>query len=222
MKESKNPYEDPKLIEEYDRWYDEYYHIFQSELSAIMEALRDLPNLRELNSIEIGVGTGRFAEALGIKYGLDPSEEALRIAGKRGIKTVKGIAEALPFPSKYFDLVFFITSLEFVSHPGKALKEAWRVLKSNGYLIIGLIDRDSWLGMFYLEKKDKSRFIKNARFFSVREILEMLKDDFEVEKVYQTLFEGILIRRIPDPVRESWGEGGFVVIRARKRGSDYD
>ncbi len=222
MKEPKNPYEDPKLIEEYDKWYDEYNHIFQSELSALMEALKGLPNLRELNSIEIGVGTGRFAEALGIKYGLDPSEEALRIARKRGVKIVKGVAEALPFPPEYFDLVLFITSLEFVSHPRKALKEAWRVLKDNGYLIIGLIDRDSWLGRSYLEKKEKSRFIKNARFFSVRETLEMLKDDFKVEKIYQTLFEGILLRRAPDPVREGWGEGGFVVIRARKRGSDYD
>jgi hypothetical protein len=43
-------------------------------------------------SLEIGVGTGRFAEALGIEYGVDISGRALKFA-KRRITVVKGSGE---------------------------------------------------------------------------------------------------------------------------------
>ena len=66
------------------------------------------------NSLEIGVGTGRFAEALKIRYGVDPAPKMLELARPRGIDTVLGYAEKLPFHNDTFDSVFMITTLCFV------------------------------------------------------------------------------------------------------------
>jgi len=41
-------------------------------------------------SIEIGVGTGKFAEPLGITYGVEPSENMYKIAQKLNINIIKG------------------------------------------------------------------------------------------------------------------------------------
>lgn len=55
--------------EKYDMWYEEHYAVYESELEAIRELL---PEVIPEKSLEIGAGTGRFASALGISYGLDP------------------------------------------------------------------------------------------------------------------------------------------------------
>lgn len=53
-------------------------------------------------SLEIGVGTGRFAEALGIEYGVDVSGRVLELAKRRGITVVEGSGENLPFRDESF------------------------------------------------------------------------------------------------------------------------
>jgi hypothetical protein len=47
--------------------------------------------------VEIGVGTGRFAEPLGIRVVIEPSKAMRRMAQKRGIEVIDGVAESLPF-----------------------------------------------------------------------------------------------------------------------------
>ncbi len=63
----------------YDEWFDRNRFVYESELQAIKELIP-----RSKNSIEVGVGSGRFAVPLGIKLGVDPSKEMGKIAGKRG------------------------------------------------------------------------------------------------------------------------------------------
>jgi ubiquinone/menaquinone biosynthesis C-methylase UbiE len=72
----------------------------------------------------------------------------------------------------------------------KCFKEAKRVLKIGGKLIIGIIDKNSTLGQFYLEKKKQGHlFYKYASFYSVDEIVKMLeKYGFGKFKFYQTIF----------------------------------
>jgi ubiquinone/menaquinone biosynthesis C-methylase UbiE len=59
--------------------------------------------------VEIGVGTGRFASALGVPLGVEPSESMRRIARKRGIEVISGKAEALPFRDGCLDYVLMVT-----------------------------------------------------------------------------------------------------------------
>ena len=47
--------------------------------------------------MEIGVGSGRFAQPLGVKIGIDPSRNMLKFAKERGIQVIRGGGENLPF-----------------------------------------------------------------------------------------------------------------------------
>ena len=62
-----------KYVDEYEQWYEVYPEVYQSEIIAIEEQLRKLPE--NIRGIEVGLGTGRFAQPLGIKEGIEPSEE---------------------------------------------------------------------------------------------------------------------------------------------------
>jgi ubiquinone/menaquinone biosynthesis C-methylase UbiE len=202
-----------KYFEDYDQWYEDNKLVYLSELEAFKKVI---PINKK--GLEIGVGTGRFAEPLGIEYGVDPSENMLSIARKRGIKTFVGKGENLPFPDKKFDYVLLAITICFVENPDKVIEEARRVLKDNGKIIIGIVDRNSPLGKFYLEKKKEGhKFYKYATFYSTEEIVEMLKKhNFKDFIFYQTIFGSINdIKEIEEP-KEGYGEGSFVVISATK------
>jgi len=55
-----------KQAKEYDAWFDNYPFVFQSEV----EALKALLPIGDSHGIEVGLGSGRFAKALGIKEGV--------------------------------------------------------------------------------------------------------------------------------------------------------
>lgn len=197
--------------EEYDRWFDHHPNVFNSELAALQKVMPI-----KGDALEIGVGSGRFASALGVKFGLDPSTELLKIAKSRGIETFEGVAESLPFPDDKFDIVLFITTLCFVDDPLKALSEARRVLKQKGELIIAIIDKNSTLGKSYEISKKQNSFYQYANFFSVSEIIKLLKEvGFKQFDIYQTIFSPIDKIKTLEVVESGYGNGGFVVISAK-------
>jgi ubiquinone/menaquinone biosynthesis C-methylase UbiE len=202
-----------KHVKNYDEWYEKNKYIYLSEVEALKKAI---PQGKK--GLEIGVGTGRFAAVLGIEYGIDPSEKMLKIAQKRGIKTFLGYGEKLPFNDEEFDFVAIIITICFVKNPENVIKEAKRVLKIGGKLIIGIIDKNSRLGQFYLEKKKQGHlFYKYANFYSVDEIVKMLeKYGFGNFKFYQTIFKPIKEFKEVEMPKEGYGEGSFVVISAER------
>lgn len=66
---------------EYDAWFDESL-LFAIELAALQELATPLLGPK----LEIGVGPGRFAEALGVEFGVDPALAPLALAKKRGVR----------------------------------------------------------------------------------------------------------------------------------------
>lgn len=196
---------------EYEGWFKENKIVFQSELLALK---RLIPAEKE--GVEIGIGSGIFAEKLGIRYGIDPSENMLDFARKRNLIVEMGYAENLPYPNSSFDFAVFITSICFIENPENALKEAFRIIKDKGELIIAFIDRDSTLGKLLETAKEDSKFYKYARFYSVPEIISLTElNNFEIAEIIQTLTDMNL--QIPENPIEGYGKGGFVVIKARKR-----
>ena len=201
-----------KHFRKYDSWYDQNRPVFLSELKAVKKVLP-----RKGLGLEIGVGSGRFASGLNIGYGIDLSGNLLKIARQRGVKTIRGRAEKLPFKNANFDYAAVLTTICFLKDPLKALREAGRVLKKRGKLIIGLVDRESFLAKFY--QKKKSVFYKQANFYSVHEVKSLLaKAGFQQFAVYQTLFNLPGEITFPQKPRKGHGRGGFVVISGRKKG----
>jgi ubiquinone/menaquinone biosynthesis C-methylase UbiE len=200
-----------QFYKRYDAWYDRNRNAYLSELKAVRKFLP-----KRGNGLEIGVGTGRFAAPLGIKTGIDPSRKMIEIARTRGIDARLGRGEALPFKNSSFDYVVLIITLCFVKKPRRVLAEAYRVLKKNGTLLLGIIPRNSFLGKAY--QKKGSIFYKNARFFSVLELVHKLATlKFVDFKFCETLFQlPDWITRIENP-KKGFGKGGFVVVACRKR-----
>ena len=139
------------------------------------------------------------------------------IARKRGIKVLEAYAEELPFEDESFDFVLMVTVLCFLADPFRALREATRVLKPQGRLIIGMIDPDSPLGRAYEANKEKSKFYRQAKFHPVGQVLTWLADlGYADLKTCQTIFQDSATVKVPQPVKEGHGEGVFVVIAGEK------
>lgn len=199
-----------KYYKKYDNWFEEHQSIYFAELKAVSEFV---PPHRF--GIEIGVGTGRFALPLKIKFGIDPSDEMTKISKKRGIDVCKGIAEDLPLHNEIFDFVLFVTTICFVDDLKKSIKESCRVLKNHGTLIIGFIDKHSEYGKQYQIKSKKSVFYQDAVFYSAEDILNVLaQETFEILDIIQTVFPTNLAAL--DTIEEGYGRGSFIVIKANK------
>ena len=204
------PFEEHPL--QYDDWFERNKFAYESELQAIRS---QLPERGE--GMEIGVGSGRFAAPLGIKIGVEPSSKMREMARNRGIEVIDGIAEALPFDDYQFDFVLLVTTICFLDDVEVALKEAHRVIKRNGSLIVGFIDKNSPIGKLYLKYKNESVFYKIARFYSVDEVFYYLKKaGFNNFCFTQTIFHNLTEIRDIEPVKKGYGEASFVVIRAIK------
>jgi SAM-dependent methyltransferase len=199
----------------YEAWYTKYNEVYLSEVAALQEQLLKLPE--NIKGVEIGIGTGKFAHQLGIKEGVEPASEMAALATKRGIEVVNGTAENIPYKALHFDFVLFVTVCNLKSIKD-AFKEASRILKPNGSIIIGFIVKDQLIGKAYEEHRKESTFFRYATFYTVEYISKVLKENgFKNLEYNQTLFGNLdSIKEIQQP-KDGFGEGSFVVIKAIKK-----
>ena len=197
--------------ERYDRWYEKHRDVFNAELAAIREITPAFER-----GLEIGVGTGRFAAALGIAFGIDPAPEMIEMAGTRGVESTLGVAERLPFSARSFDFVLMTTTICFLDDIQQAFAEIHRVLHTDGCFIAAFIDKNSHLGLEYQKRTESgdSPFYANAEFVSPDEIAAKLANvGFEIAEIRQTLFPSGKSPLEPLP---GHGQAAFVVMKAVK------
>lgn len=194
---------------DYDAWFERHHDLYQAELAAIRAVVP-----ASGHGVEIGIGTGRFAVPLGISIGVEPSPRMAELARQRGVEVLEGLAEALPLGDSSFDYALMVTVVCFLDDLPKAFREAWRILKPGGTLVIGFIDSESELGRSYEQRKEQSVFYRDATFYSVSDLVVLLnKAGFGDFSYQQTLFPG---EPLDVTVRDGYGAGGFVVIKAHK------
>jgi SAM-dependent methyltransferase len=194
---------------DYDAWFEKHPDLYRAELEAVRGFIP-----ASGSGVEIGVGSGRFAAPLGIPLGVEPAPRMAELARQRGIEVLEAVAEALPFADDSFDFAVMVTVICFLEDVAQAFREVCRVLKPNGTLVIGFIDRESELGRYYSQKKEQSRFYREASFYSVSELVALLTEaGFSNFAYRQTLVPG---ETTGLTIREGHGSGGFVVIRALK------
>ncbi len=169
------------------------------------------------SGLEIGVGSGRFAAPLGVQHGVEPSEQMRRIAEQRGITTISGVAEQLPYQNGKFDFALMVTTLCFLDDVHQSFREVRRILKPGGALLIGFIARESPLGKLYEQYKEENVFYRIATFYTVEEVVTALRStSFTDFRFTQTIFRPLEEITTPEPVKPGYGDGSFVVIRALK------
>ena len=199
-------------VERYDAWYLRHEEIFKCEAKL----LRSLKLRGE--GLSIGVGTGILDVEAGVRIGIDPSINMLKLARKRGVETILSVGERLPFRSGIFDYVLMSVTLCFLTAPKPVLKEAYRVLKAEGEIAVCFIPRDSAWGEAYMEKARRGHpFYKHARFYTLEEVKRLLEEcSFKVTTVKGTLSYPPNVKpKIEEPAEDVEGKG-FICVKAVK------
>ncbi|MEI0445524.1 methyltransferase domain-containing protein [Brachyspira intermedia] len=149
--------------------YDEKDTIYYSKYGKIScnYVSEYLKNIDYNKLLDIGSGTGYLINMLKDKemaefYGLDLSEEMIKIAKSKNIENAQfilGSANKLPFDDDAFDIVTCIQSFHHYPYPNEAMREAYRVLKKGGLYILsdtGVGGIAAWIDNHILFKIMKS------------------------------------------------------------------
>lgn len=182
--------------QEYDAWFDAHPGEFQAEVACLQRLMPLAPK-----SLEVGVGTGRFAQALGISQGVDPSPAMLALARQRNMQVVQGVAESLPWDSATFDLVTMITLLCFLKQPEVALAECRRVLRPQGKLLLAFLNPASALGTRLVSEQAQNPWYQEAKFHEPDAVMGVLG-----EAGFQVVKSANCLQGLP-------GEAGFLLVQ---------
>ena len=128
-----------------EAWYKEYPFVLLSQIEALRQML---PEGEQLNGAEIGMGTGEFADTLGIKERVVLyTDQNLQAKDKILIKI--GDVEHLPYDDLSLDFIVIASCKNCFNDLHVAFQEIFRVLKKNGVLVIGFMERNSIIGRDY-------------------------------------------------------------------------
>ena len=138
------------------------------ELTAT-ERLTDLQKITSVTSgrlLEIGSSTGEFLLAASSSFqatGVEADEASYAVARSRGLDCFNGALFDAQFPAASFDIITLYHVIEHVPSPSRLLKEIYRILQPQGWLIIETPNIETiwyrWLGARWRQ------FIPDHKFF---------------------------------------------------------
>jgi ubiquinone/menaquinone biosynthesis C-methylase UbiE len=207
-----SPFDDASIVAGYETWYATTgQRADRLEKALLRELFENFPKVKTI--LEVGCGTGHFTrwfKAQGLRAtGLDLSSAMLLEAKQYGSQTyVRGDSHRLPFPNSSFDIVTFITTLEFLHEPMLVLMEANRVARQG--LILGVINRIGWVGKQY--RQQGGMLWDSAQFYTPKELIKMVKQTCGEDD--EILWKTTLWRWHPWTLPLPWG--GFIGMGVRK------
>lgn len=142
------------MEEIFDGWWDKYDQWFQTpigrlvkeyESKLVLEMLEPGPGERILDA---GCGSGVFtfnilaagAQVDGLDISLPMLLRAREEMAEYPFRSIQGDMLDLPFPDNAFDRVVSITAIEFIEDARSAIREAFRVTKPGGCIVVATLN----------------------------------------------------------------------------------
>lgn len=154
--------------------------VFQAELDYILNWLKGDEDI-----LSVGCGPAVIEASLAERgfnvTGLDISQQALDRAPDT-VRTMAGAAESMDIADNSFDAVIYVASLQFIEGYRQAVKEAVRVLRPDGGLLVMLLNPRS---EFFREKiSNPDSYINRIKHTDLKRIEESILEDFSVKTEY--------------------------------------
>lgn len=178
--EHSQPISYPRAIPEDNHWW------FATRTWAIETFLDPLPQKQNLDVLDVGCGAGNMIHHLaryGRVRGIEVDARPVKIAQQRGYDVRLGDAtQTIPFPDASFDLVTALDVIEHVDADENILREAFRVLRPHGALLI-TTPAFQWLWSYNDELN------AHKRRYTAREIREMMeRTGFKLRRLSYNFF----------------------------------
>jgi ubiquinone/menaquinone biosynthesis C-methylase UbiE len=154
--------------------------VLKAELDYVFQQLRGVKDVLSIGCGPAIVEAG-LAELGFCVTGLDISKEALELAPDN-IRKVTGTAEKMDFSDCSFDAVIYIASMQFIERYKQAVKETARVLRSDGRVLVMLLNPQS---EFFKERfQNPDSYVNRIKHINPKEIEDAIAKYFSVETEY--------------------------------------
>lgn len=157
--------------------------------------------------LDIGCGTGYLLQAAKKKgwqvEGMEPGKTARKLAKKKGLTVHKSMDY---LENKSFDCITLFHVLEHIHDLRKSSKAILKLLKQNGYLIIGVPNRDSWDARYY-ESNWAAWDVPRHLYHFNQGSFERFLDEFNLELVEKKpmIFDSYYVSMLSEKIKGSSG-----------------
>jgi ubiquinone/menaquinone biosynthesis C-methylase UbiE len=149
--------------------------------------------------LDVGCGIGEILGYYQNSIGVDINSACVNYCKSIGLKAKVMKSDKLPFKNEKFDTVMFDNVLEHIDNPTKIIKEIYRVMKKNSYLLVGVPGKKGFSydpdhKIFYDKKKLKQTF-KDNNFKFVKNFYTPFKSSFLNNNARQYCLHGIFLKK---------------------------
>jgi hypothetical protein len=172
--------------------------------------------------VQWSVRDGKLAQARRISREMDIHRDSLRASGEKGMNLASEKEEAIPLSAGKIGSLFILMSPCPSRCLKRLLKEAHRVLKREGRILIGFIPRSSSWGKFYFTQKKwgPSLYHRRLRPHSLKEMEHrVMQAGFSLQGISSTLFQQPgKLKVVENPMVGYHPQAGYLVLIGEKMG----